>query len=59
MMGGKTPETCRAVNKIQGNELENCCIWLVIYLNSICFFSRVEVLMNKDLQETLKEVNMA
>jgi len=33
MMGGKTPETCRAVNKSQDNELENCCIWLVIYLN--------------------------
>jgi hypothetical protein len=33
MMGGKTPETCWAVNKRQGNELENCCIWLVIYLN--------------------------
>jgi len=32
-MGGKTPETCRAVNKRQDNKLENCCIWLVIYLN--------------------------
>ena len=28
MMGGKTPETCWAVNK-----LKNCCIRLVIYLN--------------------------
>ena len=34
MMGGKTPETCWAVNKRQDNKLENCCIRLVIYLNS-------------------------
>jgi hypothetical protein len=33
MMGGETPETCWAVNKRQDNKLENCCIWLVIYLN--------------------------
>ena len=33
MMGGRTPETCWAVNKRQGNKLEYCCIWLVIYLN--------------------------
>jgi hypothetical protein len=33
MMGGKTPETCWALNKRQDNKLENCCIWLVIYLN--------------------------
>ena len=33
MMGGKTPETCWAVNKPQDNKMENCCIWLVIYLN--------------------------
>jgi hypothetical protein len=33
MMGGKTPETCRAVNKCQDNKLKNCCvIRLVIYL---------------------------
>ena len=37
MMGGKTPETCWAVNKRQDNKPENCCIWLVIYLNwSLC-----------------------
>jgi hypothetical protein len=35
MMGGKTSETCWAVNKRQDNKLENCCIWLVIYLNWI------------------------
>jgi hypothetical protein len=33
MMGGKTPEICRAVNKRQDNELKNCCITFVIYLN--------------------------
>ena len=33
MMGGRTPETCRAVNKCQDNKLKNCCIWLVMYLN--------------------------
>jgi hypothetical protein len=33
VMGGKTPKTCWAVNKRQDNKLENCCIWLVIYLN--------------------------
>ena len=37
MMGGRTPETCWAVNKRQDNKLENCCIWLVIYLNWIKF----------------------
>ena len=36
MMGGKTPETCRAVNKRQDNKMENCSIWLVIYLNKTC-----------------------
>ena len=33
MMGGKTPETCWAVNKRRDNKLKNCCIRLVIYLN--------------------------
>jgi hypothetical protein len=33
VMGGKTPETCCAVNKRQDNKLKNCCIKLVIYLN--------------------------
>jgi hypothetical protein len=33
MMGGKTPETCWAVNRRQDNKLKNCCIRLVIYLN--------------------------
>ena len=32
-MGGKTPETCWAINKRQDNKLKNCCVWLVIYLN--------------------------
>jgi hypothetical protein len=33
MVGGKTPETCWAVNKRQDNKLKNCCVKLVIYLN--------------------------
>jgi hypothetical protein len=33
MIGGKTPETCWAVNKHQDNKLKYCCIGLVIYLN--------------------------
>jgi hypothetical protein len=33
MIGGKTPETCWAVNKCQNNKLKICCIRLVIYLN--------------------------
>jgi hypothetical protein len=33
-MGGTTPETYWAVNKRLENKLENCCIWLVIYLNN-------------------------
>jgi hypothetical protein len=33
MMGGRTLETRWAANKHPDNKLENCCIWLVIYLN--------------------------
>ena len=33
MMGGKTLETCWAVNKRQDNKLKNRCIRLLIYLN--------------------------
>jgi hypothetical protein len=33
MMGGRKHETCWAVNKRQDNKRENCCTWLVIYLN--------------------------
>jgi len=33
MMGRETPETYWAVNKRQDNKVENCCIWMVIYLN--------------------------
>jgi len=33
MMDGETPESCWAVNKRQDNKLEDCCIWLVIYLS--------------------------
>jgi hypothetical protein len=35
MMGGRTTETCWAVNKRRDNKLENCCVWLVIYLNNM------------------------
>jgi hypothetical protein len=43
MMGGKTPETCWAVNKRQDNKLENFCIWLMIYLNyAIVFLLNVD-----------------
>ena len=38
MMGGETPKTCWAVNKRQDNKLENCCIWLVNYLNLTYFY---------------------
>jgi hypothetical protein len=37
MIGGRTPKTRLAVNKRQDNKLENCCIWLVIYLNCKMF----------------------
>jgi len=30
MTGGRTPETCSAVNKRQDNKLKICCVWLVI-----------------------------
>jgi hypothetical protein len=33
IMGGKTSETCWAVNKLRDNKLKNCCNRLVIYLN--------------------------
>ena len=45
MMGAKTPETCRAVNKLQDNKLKNCCFWLVIYLN--CNFSYLSTTKQK------------
>jgi hypothetical protein len=38
MMGGRTPETCGAVNKRHDNKLENFCIWLVIHLNRYKLF---------------------
>jgi hypothetical protein len=37
MMGGKTPETRWAVNKRQDNKLENCRIWLVIWITHVKF----------------------
>jgi len=38
MMGGRTPDTWWAVNNRQDNKPENCCIWLVIYLNISLFY---------------------
>jgi len=46
MMGGRTSETCWAVNKRQDNRLENCCIWLVIYLNLVLYFNFVFFLLS-------------
>ena len=42
VMGSRTPETCWAVNKCQDNKLENYCIWLEIYLNSLHLFTYKE-----------------
>ena len=44
VMSGKTPETCWAVNKRQDNKLENCCIWLVIYLNCTMMYGLTNLL---------------
>jgi hypothetical protein len=33
MMGGKTPETCEAVNKRKDNKQKNCSFKLMVYLN--------------------------
>jgi len=49
-MGGKTPETCWAVNKRQDNKMENCCIWLVIYLNWT-------ITCSKHVEDNLSEIN--
>ena len=46
MMGGKTSETCLAVNKRQDNKLENCCIWLVIYLNCTMMHGLINLKLN-------------
>jgi hypothetical protein len=50
MLGGKMPKTCWAVNKRQDNKLENCCIWLVIYLNKVvlCCTGTIKVLSLTD-----------
>jgi len=43
-MGGRTPESCWAVNKRQDNKLGNCCIWLVIYLRRTQYFHIASIL---------------
>ena len=42
MMGRGTPKTRWAVNKLQDNKMENCCIWLMIYLSHTCFFLELQ-----------------
>jgi hypothetical protein len=49
MMGGKTAETCWAVNKRQDNKLENCCILLVIYLNNQFMLHGAEVVIYSEI----------
>ena len=49
MIGGKTPETCWAVNKRQDNKLENCCIWLVIYLKWFSVFMCPTLLYSREV----------
>ena len=56
MMGGRTPETFWAVNKRQDNKLENCCIWLVIYLNCTMKHGLTNVKKN-GMVPTLKMTN--
>jgi hypothetical protein len=50
MMGGRTPETFWAVIKRQDNKLENCCIWLVNYLNWWWSFSIQNVVYTRRRQ---------
>jgi hypothetical protein len=52
MMGGKTLETCRAVNKRQDNKLENCCIRLVIHLKYTHIFKFMRISFAKDFFQT-------
>jgi hypothetical protein len=56
MMGGKTLETCSAVNKCQNNKLKNCCIWLVIYLNR-CYHITLQVKHFRTNQEKCEVLN--
>jgi hypothetical protein len=56
MMGGKTPETCLAENKRQDNELENCCIWLVIYLNCTMMHGLTNLKLKKKVTSEVRNV---
>jgi hypothetical protein len=58
MMGGKTPGTCWTVSKHQDNKLENCCIWLVIYLKSMFGIRSVLCLSAERLKRSVGTVNM-
>ena len=59
MMGGKTPETRWAVNNHQDNKLKNCCIWLVIYLNSILpYFESYVIVAWRCISLALVKINL-
>jgi hypothetical protein len=69
MMGGKTPETCWAVNKRQGNKLETFRIWLVIYLDctmmhgltnlKLASVLRTQVVFNNAMSPTVTNVKLS
>ena len=56
MMGGRTSETCWAVNKRQDNKLHNCCIWLVIYLNCAVTMHGLTNLKNEEIKLSCRVV---
>jgi hypothetical protein len=49
MMGGKTSQTYWAVNKPQGNKLENCCVRLLIYFNCAIMHGLTNIKFCKNL----------
>jgi hypothetical protein len=53
LMGGTMPKTCWAVNKRQDNILENCCIWLVIYLNCTIMHKLTNLKLNVSYLTTI------
>jgi hypothetical protein len=64
-MSGKTPETCWAVNKRQDNKLENCCMWLVVYLNCTMMhgitnlkFKSVKLIFLSDSPRRFKDITL-
>jgi len=57
MIGWETPETCWAVNKRQDDKLENCCIWLVIYLNCTMMHGLTNPKINEEGDIKLKTLH--